>query len=104
MSRPVSLPVNPSSFGHAIASRSAVARRSSIQAALTRQASAVPVNWPKRAIVFPAYLDQVYQQLARSPVANFDAYDGHGMAAVSGMILPWRAPEFRRGSSSGGGS
>jgi len=44
-------------------------------------------NPPQKAIVFPTYLNQFNQQLARSPVANFDAYDSHGMAAVTGRGL-----------------
>jgi hypothetical protein len=42
---------------------------------------------PQKSIAVPAYLDQLNQQLACSPTANFDAHDSHGMAAV---IRPWR--------------
>ena len=33
--------------------------------------------------MFPAYLDQLDQHLARSPIANFDAHDSNRMAAAA---------------------
>jgi hypothetical protein len=40
---------------------------------------------PQKPIAFPAHLDQLDQQLTRSPIANFDAHHSHCMAAVSGL-------------------
>ena len=54
----------------------------------------------QKAIVFPAHLDQFDQQLARSPVANFDAYDSYGIAALSGRGILDVQVEFSQSAAS----
>jgi hypothetical protein len=38
---------------------------------------------PNNSIPLRSYLDQLDEQHSRSSIANFDAYDSHGMVAVS---------------------
>lgn len=37
---------------------------------------------PQKSIVFPTDFDQLDQQLARNPIANFDTYNSHCMALI----------------------
>lgn len=78
-----SLHRHPNVLGYLRASRSAQAERSCSHVSSIRQASAVLDRPPHNSIPLRSYLDHLDKQLSRSPIADLDAYDSHGMMAVS---------------------